>query len=248
MVGEGDGLVVEVRGRVAGCVAAVGDRDRAEGVRGQPVGVQIALGGHGDPGGRGEQAEGEVPAERRALGGGLALLDAGAEAAAGALVERAVADDDFGDPGGDRQRRLLDGRAGRAAPVVDPREEGQLADAGRLGDGDLGVGVHGEGDQAVDVRGGQPGVVQGGTYRLDGERQFAAAGVLGELGRADSGDGGPAAEGIGAVDAHAVPSGRPTVTVPVTWWPRPFAPTTRTTAVPSVTSVTVPLNTIVSPG
>jgi hypothetical protein len=83
---------------------------------------------------------------------------------------------------------VLHGGAGGAAPVADLVEEAQLAQAELAGDGDLGVAVHGEGDQAVHVGGGQAGVGQGRGDRLDGQPKLAAPGVLGELGGADAGD------------------------------------------------------------
>ena len=57
---------------------------------------------------------------------------------------------------------------------------------------ELVVDVHGEGDRAVDVGGGEPGVGDRGRDRLARELQLAAAGVLGELGLADADDGGVA--------------------------------------------------------
>ena len=51
-----------------------------------------------------------------------------------------------------------------------------------------------------------------------GEPELAAPGVLGELGGADAGDGGPSPQ------AHARPSASATVTVPVTWVVRIWAP------------------------
>ncbi len=255
MVGEGDGLAVEVGGGVVRGVPSVGDRDVPECLGGEVVGVQVALGGHGHPGGGGQQPPGQRPTERCPLRRGLPLLDPGPEAAPGTLVEGAVADDDLCNPRGDGEGGLLDGGAGRAASVVDTGEEGQVPDAGRLGDGDLGAGVHGEGDHAVDIGGGESGVVEGGVHGLDGELELAAAGVLGELGRSDAGDGGAAAELVAGADAHA---GTSAVTVPVTWWPIPFTPTTRISmvvpeaVVPGTvapeTAVTVPVRVIVSPG
>ena len=116
-----------------------------------------------------------------------------AEPAARPLVQRPVADHDLGHPGRDGQRGLLHDRAGRAAAVADLAEERQLAGAQLAGDRDLGAAVHHERDQAVHVGGGQAGVVQRGADRLGGQLQLAAARVLGELGRAQAGDGrGPA--------------------------------------------------------
>ena len=134
----------------------------------------------------------------------------------GALVEAAVADDDVGDAGGDRHRGLLDGRAGGAAAVVDPAEEPQLADAELAGDARSREEV-----SIVNVvspstsAGGQPAVGERVLDRLDGELQLGAPGLLGELGRADAGDRGRAAE-----SAHH----RLTVTVPVTWSPSETVP------------------------
>jgi len=67
-----------------------------------------------------------------------------AEAVPGALVEGAVAHHHVGDAARDRHRRLLDGRARRAAAVVDLAEERQLRDADLASHRDLGVGVHRE--------------------------------------------------------------------------------------------------------
>ena len=110
------------------------------------------------------------------------------EPALGALVEAAVADHDVGHAGRDRHRRLLDGRAGRTAAVVDPAEEPHLLHAQLAGHRDLGGGVHGERRQPVDVVDAQPAVGQRGADRLDRELELGAAGRLGELGGADADD------------------------------------------------------------
>lgn len=55
-------------------------------------------------------------------------------------------------------------------------------------DGGLGVGIHGEGGQAVDVGGRESRVGQRRGDRLGGQTQFAAAGILGEIGSADTDD------------------------------------------------------------
>ena len=90
----------------------------------------------------------------------------------------------------------------------------QLGDAELARDRDLGVAVHGEGNQAVHVGRAQAGVVQRGPDRLDGQPQLAAAGVLGELGRADPDDRAAAvmagrSSGLGGHDvvAEAAPAG-----------------------------------------
>ena len=112
----------------------------------------------------------------------------------GAFVEGAVGDDAVRDAGGDGDRRLLHGRAGRAAAVVDLREELEVTDTGGARDGDLGVGVHRERDHAVDVGGRQARVVERVEHRLGGEPQLAAAGVLREVGGADADDRGLAGQ------------------------------------------------------
>ncbi len=81
---------------------------------------------------------------------------------------------------------------------------------------DLGVVVHGEGDQAVDVRRREPGVGERRAHRLGGQLQLAAAGVLGELGRTDARDRGPAGECRHDSTPGKSPSGHSTSTVPVT--------------------------------
>lgn len=151
-------------------------RDRAEGVRAEPVGVQVALGRARASQDAGASSPYDIvqPMATPSADG-----QSGAEAVAGALVEDPVADDDLGHPDGDGHSGLLHGRAGRAACVVDPREEAQLSDAGRLGDGDLGAGVLGEGDQSVHILWTETGVVQRGPDVLGGESQLATAGVLG---------------------------------------------------------------------
>ncbi len=102
----------------------------------------------------------------------------------------------------------------RAAAVGDAREERQPRDAEVARDLDLLVGVHREGDQAVDVARVQPGVVERRLDRLAGELELAAARLLGELGLADAGDGGAVAQR----PAHdpALASGRPITAVPET--------------------------------
>ena len=167
----------------------------------------------------------------------------------GALVERPVADDVVGDAGVDREHRLLDRAARRAAAVVDAGEEGELADPEVLGDLDLGVGVGGERDHAVDLRRLDPGVDDRRLARLDGEPQVGAPGVLRELGRTDADDRGGIEEAVAV--AHCLPPdpcGSTSVTVPTRWSPRLLAPRTATSMRPSSFLVTLPVIVIVSPG
>ena len=104
------------------------------------------------------------------------------------FVESPVCHNAIRDTGRHRDGRLLDRRARRAAAVVDLGEELQIPDAGGPRDGDLGVGVHREGDHAVDVTGCQTGVVERVQDGLGGEPKLAAAGVLREVGGADADD------------------------------------------------------------
>ena len=67
---QGDRLLVEPGFGVGGRVGPVGHRHPAEVLGGGPGGVQVALGEHGHPGGRGEQALGRVPGEVGVLGVG----------------------------------------------------------------------------------------------------------------------------------------------------------------------------------
>jgi hypothetical protein len=165
--------------------------------------VHVAAGDHGYLGGRGGQS----------VRVGVGVVDAGgvralnqpklhlAEAHAGAFVESPIRHNAIRDAGGHGHGGLLNGGAGRAAAVVDLGEEFQLTDTGGPCHGDLGVGVHGERDHAVDVAGGQAGVIEGVEDRLGGQAQLAAPGVLGEVGGADAGDRRLAGEAAG----HAAP-------------------------------------------
>ncbi len=224
---------------------AVGDGDAAEVFAGRPVLVQVALGEHRHPLGRGEEPEGRVPGEVPGFCGRhrRPVLDASAEAAAGALVERPVADDVVGDAGVDGEDRLLDGAARRASSVMDAREERQLADAEVAGDLDLGVRVGRERDHAVDLGGLEPGVGDRGLARLDREAHLGAAGLLRELGGADADDGGRVPKGV--LLAHGASS---SVTVPVTWSPRLLEPRRLTSTVLPSFFVTDPDIVMVSPG
>ncbi len=248
MVGERDRAAVEPGGRIGRRVRAVHHGHVPERLRCQPVRVQVPPCRHRHPGGRGEQPERQRPAERRPLRRRLPVLHPRAEPAARPLVEGPVADHHLGHARGHREGRLLDGGTGRPAAVVHPGEEGQLAHPAGLGDGDLRAGVHREGDQPVHVGRAEAGVAERGSYGLHREPEFTAAGVLGELGGPDAGDRRASAEGVAGAQAHDPASGTVTVTVPVTWWPRPLAPTTRTTALSPSTSSTLPVSTMVSPG
>src|SRR3954452_14321568 len=91
----------------------------------------------------------------------------------------------FRDTRRDRDGRLLNRGAGRAAAVMDLGEELQLADAGRPRDRDLGIGVHGERHHAVDIGRCQTRIVERIQHSLGGQPKLTAAGVLREVGRAD---------------------------------------------------------------
>ena len=77
---------------------AVGHRHPSEILRGGAGHVQVALGGHGHPLGRRQQADRGIPGEvgRLGVGNGGAVLHPGAEPVPRALVERPVADHDIG--------------------------------------------------------------------------------------------------------------------------------------------------------
>ena len=160
---ERDRALIEPCDRVGGGVAARRDGDPAEVLAGRPRLVHIPAGDHRDRRRRRGQAHRVVPAvvdPRRRRGGSQSGCHP-AETAARTLVEGPVADHDVRRSGGDGHRRLLDSRAGGAPTVADLAEEPQLAEAELAGDGDLGGAVHGEGDQTVDVGGGQAGVGDG---------------------------------------------------------------------------------------
>jgi hypothetical protein len=117
--------------------------------------------------------------ERVVRAGGVGVLHQPslhlAEPHPGAFVERPIRDNTIRNTAGHRDRRLLDDRAGRADAVVDLGEEFQLPDTRRPCDHDLGVGVHRERGQSVDVGGTQAGVVGCVEYGLCGEPQFTPA-------------------------------------------------------------------------
>ena len=195
---ERDRLLVEPGLGVGRRVPAVGHGHPAQVLAGRSGGVEIALRRHGHPRGRRQQPDRQVGRHVRVLRVGERgpALHAGAEAAARALVEGAVTDDDVGHPGGDGQRRLLNGGAGRAAAVVDAAEEAQLADAQAARDVDVGVGVRAEGDHALHLGRRQTGLLQRQVHRLHGQAQLGAPRGLGELGGPDAGDGHPAGERV----------------------------------------------------
>ena len=243
---EGDRLLVEEGLRVGGGVVPVGDGDPTEVLAGGPGLVHVPPAEHGHPLRGGEQAERGVPGEvgRLRVGRGRAVLDARAEAMAGALVEGPVDDDHVGDALGDRHGRLLDRAARRAATVVDPGEELEVADAGQAGDLDLRVGVGGEGDHAVDVGRLDAGVLEGKDRGLAGQLHLRAPRGLGELRGADPGDRGRPDE------PHIAAHGSTSSTLPVTWAPIALAPTRPivTVLVASSLASTEPVKVIVSPG
>src|SRR5262249_31126524 len=138
--------------------------------------------------------------------------------------------------------RVHHGAGGRPASVRHPPEETQVADTDVARDVDLVAGVHGERDHAVDIAGGQAGVVDCRADRLARQLQLAAPGFLGELGLADPGDG----CGSGKRAGHApAPSSRLRTAVPGTWLPRLLAPwnvtSTRPSPSPRDLPVTVPV-------
>ena len=106
----------------------------------------------------------------------------------------------------------MDGAARRPTAVVDLTEEVQLGDAELARHRNLRVGVHGEGDEAVDLGGTEAGVVARRVDGLHGELELAATGVLGEVSRADAGNRRLAPQERDL--AHTV-----STTVPVTWSP-----------------------------
>ncbi len=78
--------------------------------------------------------------------------------------------------------------------MVNLGEELQIPDAGGTRYGYLGVGVHGEGHHAVDIRGRQTRVIECGRHGLRGKAQLTAARVLGEVSGTDPRDRGLAGE------------------------------------------------------
>ena len=248
---DGDRLTVEVRLRVVRGVLAVGDRHGTEICAGGAVFVHVALRDHRHRRRRGAQT----------MRVGPAVLDAArigvdgqtrhhlSEPVFRALVEGPIGDHHFSDSGGHGQRGLLDGRCRRTTAVADLAEERQITDSGGPRHGGLQVGVHGEGDQAVDVRRREPGVVERVEHRLGRQAKLAAAGVLGEVGRTDTGDRGLAGEhqrSSSSCDERSREEPTSSVAVAMTWLPRLLAPTTFTVATPSSTAVTSPVNVMVS--
>src|SRR5439155_2722430 len=115
-----------------------------------------------------------------------------------------------------------------------PAEEREVADADAPGDLDLVVAVHGERHHAVDVRRRQAGVVESRLHGLGRQAQLGAAGVLGELGGADAGDGRLTGQPVAVRRTH----GSTSVTVPTTWSPRLLVPFRETSTTPSAFFVT----------
>src|SRR5581483_11183660 len=89
----------------------------------------------------------------------------------------------------------------------------------------LGIGVHGERREPVDLRRLDPGVGAGGDARLQRELELAAARGLGELRRADADHRGPPGVAMCGHDA-ACPVGSSSSTVPATCRPRELLATT----------------------
>ena len=216
---------------------AVDDRDPSEILtRGAEL-VQVSLRDHGD-----ERCRGRQPmriAERVVGARGVLLVGHGrihlSEAQTRPLVERPIRHDDVGDTGGHSHRRLLHGRTRRTSAVVDAREVRELGDSHRAGDGDLRVGVHGETDQPVDIGGGQAGICERCLHRLGGQSQFAAPGVLGELGGTDTCYRGRPRQSPHQRSPHV------SVTVEMTCFPSALVPVTATVTRSSSTSVTSPV-------
>src|SRR5215472_3255550 len=244
---ECDRAPMEPRGRIVRGMPAVRDRHPAEVLAGGAVLVHVAAREHCHPMRRGQEPEWRIPSEVHPVGVrcGSEALHAGAEAAPGATIESAIADDHAGHAGCYRHDGVRHRRASGASPVMDAAEERQVAYADGARDLGLVVPVHGERHHSVDVGGLQPCVLERGRHRLAGKTEFLPAGVLRELGGPDPDDGGPVAEG------HLEPAGNATVTVPVTCSPRLLRPTTSTSTTPSrspgLAEVTQPVIRMVSP-
>ena len=188
-------LLVEVRLRVLGGVLAVGHRDGAEVAAGRAGQMHVPLRDHGHLRRRRRKpvrVRERIVSRRRIRLRANASHETGlhlAEPHAGPLVERPVRDDDVGHPGRHRHRGVLNGRARGATAIVDLGEELQLTDTRSACHGDLGVGVHREGGEPVDIGRAQSGVVEGVKHRLGRQPQLAATGVLREVGGPDADDG-----------------------------------------------------------
>jgi hypothetical protein len=187
MIFEGDRLAEEVRVRVRRCESPRCDGDSPEVFRGRSVFDHVATRHHRDPGRRSEQAVGCVPAEVSTRGRGFRLhvLNTGSEAVQRPLVHRAVAHDGVCNARSDRHRGLLHRCASGATSVVDSAEEGQVAATQEAVHLDGRIVVHREGHHSVDVGVLESRIFEGGTDAFESELQFAAAGILRELGCAD---------------------------------------------------------------
>ena len=237
MVVQRDGLAVEERLGIGCRVLAVDDGDASEILtRGAEL-VQVPLRDHGDERCRGRQpvriAE-RVVGTRRVLLVGHSRIHL-SEAQTGPLVERPIRHDDVGDTRGHSHRRLLHRRTCRTSAIVDAREVRELGDSHRAGDGDLRVGVHGETDQPVDIGGSQAGIGERCLHRLGCQSQFAAPGVLGELGGTDACDRGCPRQLPHQRSPHV------SVTVEITCLPSALVPVTATVMRSSSTPVTSPV-------
>src|SRR5436309_12567245 len=102
-----------------------------------------------------------------------------------------------------------------------PAEEREVADTDVARDRNFLIFVDGERDQAVDITGLQPGVIDGGLDRLAGQLQLATTRVLGVLGLTDPCNGGDTAE---RTTHPPTPSSTLSTAVPITWSPRLLEP------------------------
>jgi hypothetical protein len=83
---------------------------------------------------------------------------------------------------------MADGGAARAPAVAHLREEGHVAGADGLGQGDLVGRLHRVGAQAVDLAGRDAGVTQRGDNGLGRQLGLGPVDLLGELGLPDADD------------------------------------------------------------
>ena len=170
---------------------AVGHRNRTEVLARRPRQVHVPLGDHRHL--RGRRGQPVRIRERVVDAGRVRIFHQSqlhlAEPLAGPLVESTVCHNAIRDTGRHRNSGLLDGRARRAAAVVDLGEELQLSDTRGPRNRDLGIGIHRERHHAVDIGRRQTRVVERVQNGLGREPQLAAAGVLRKIGGADPNDG-----------------------------------------------------------